>query len=225
MHEGTCTSGADRRRSRWPGTWLSHTCPFPDLTGATRATLAADPVNGCLSGRKALHVSRTYLCTLVKNDDAAGRAFNRKSVWIVESFEVCGSGAVKKRLAAIPARATVAPKVAAAAPAVEVIRVAIGRWMERPTTPAVKAASEAHHHRSHHPRRDRRLVLPRREQVRETHQRKAYPRCAARNANMLPARHQMPHQRLRVQQLPVHPLPVLHETIIPRHRTHCRQGR
>jgi hypothetical protein len=56
MHERTCTSGADRKRSRWPVTWLSRPCPFPDLTGAMRATFVADPLNGCLSGRTALHV-------------------------------------------------------------------------------------------------------------------------------------------------------------------------
>jgi hypothetical protein len=40
-----------------------------------------------------------------------------------------------------------------------------------------------------------------------------------------PRRHQMPHQRTSIQQLPVHPFSALHVTIIPGHRTHCRRTR
>jgi hypothetical protein len=35
----------------------------------------------------------------------------------------------------------------------------------------------------------------------------------------------VPNQRPRIQQLPIRPLSALHATIIPDHRTHCRQTR
>jgi hypothetical protein len=61
----------------------------------------------------------------------------------VESFEEDGIGALKKRLAAMLAKTTAAPKVAVATPAVKVIRVAVGSWTERPTTAAMSPASAA----------------------------------------------------------------------------------
>jgi hypothetical protein len=79
-------------------------------------------------------------------------------------------------------------------------------------------------HRRHHARRDRRPAPPRREQIREIGVGEQLTAVLRQEREHAPGRDQMPHQRLRVQQLPVHPLSALHYTIIPGHRTHCRQN-
>ena len=80
-----------------------------------------------------------------------------------------------------------------------------------------------HHHRGHHARRDRRPPPPRREQVREVLIGEQLAPVGRQEREHTPSRHQVPHQRLRVQQLPIRPLSALHAEIIPDDRTHCRQ--
>src|SRR6266496_5974043 len=55
----TLTAGGHRGRA--PGSAI---VARQNLTGAARAAVIAGPRHGCLSGQTALHVPRTYLCTL-----------------------------------------------------------------------------------------------------------------------------------------------------------------
>ena len=81
-----------------------------------------------------------------------------------------------------------------------------------------------HHHRRDHARRHRRPPRPRREQVREVLLGEQLPRCAARNANMLPSGTRCPTSACASSNCRS-ARSALHETIIPGHRTHCRQTR
>ena len=82
-----------------------------------------------------------------------------------------------------------------------------------------------HHHRRHHTRRDRRPSPARGEQVREILIGEQLTTVGGQEREHTPRRHQVPHQCLRVQQLPVCPFPALHAKIIPDDRTQCRQTR